>query len=136
MIMDAIAQVPHAAADNAEDRGFVVDTTFVLFFLALDTGQRLTFGIEGLLSAVTISMFIVLPYFLPSQGEKPAFERWVLGRSAIALFAIALGGVFGMSLGVLLPDTLRFVPFTLLIAAGVVSCCIQFGNVIRFRQAK
>jgi hypothetical protein len=115
---------------------FVVDTTFVLFFLAVDCGQRFTFGIDGMLSAVTLAMFVVMPYFLPFQGEKPEFERWLFGRVAIAALAIVLGAMFRQALGVILPDMFRFVPFTLLIVAAMISCYIQFYSLLRFRLAK
>jgi hypothetical protein len=115
---------------------FVVDTTFVLFFLAVDCGQRFTFGIDGMLSAVTLAMFVVLPYFLPFQGEKPEFERWLFGRVAIAALAIVLGAMFRQALGVILPDMFRFVPLTLLIVAAMLSCYIQFYSLLRFRLAK
>jgi hypothetical protein len=115
---------------------FVVDTTFVLFFLAVDCGQRFTFGIDGMLSAVTLAMFVVLPYFLPFQGEKPEFERWLFGRVAIAALAIVLGAMFRQALGVILPDMFRFVPLTLLIVAAMISCYIQFYSLLRFRLAK
>ena len=121
---------------ETERRSFVVDTTFVLFFLAVDCGQRFTFGIDGILSAITLSMFIVLPYFLPFNGEKPAFERWLFGRVAIAAFAIVLGAIFRQAAGVFLPDVFRFVPLTLLIVAAMVSCYIQFYSLLRFRLAK
>jgi hypothetical protein len=115
---------------------FVVDTTFVLFFLAVDCGQRFTFGIDGMLSAVTLAMFVVLPYFLPFQGEKPEFERWLFGRVAIAALAIVLGAMFRQAMGVILPDMFRFVPLTLLIVAATISCYIQFYSLLRFRLAK
>ena len=120
----------------AERRSFVVDTTFVLFFLAVDCGQRFTFGIDGMLSAVTLAMFVVLPYFLPFQGEKPEFERWLFGRVVIAAFAIVLGAMFRQALGVILPDMFRFIPLTLLIVAAMVSSYIQFYSLLRFRLAK
>ena len=121
---------------ETERRSFVVDTTFVLFFLAVDCGQRFTFGINGILSAITLSMFIVLPYFLPFNGEKPAFERWLFGRVAIAAFAIVLGAIFRQAASVFLPDVFRFVPLTLLIVAAMISCYIQFYSLLRFRLAK
>ena len=121
---------------ETERRSFVVDTTFVLFFLAVDCGQRFSFGIDGTLSAVTLSMFIVLPYFLPFQGEKPEFERWLFGRVVIAAFVILLGAIFRQTLGVILPDMFRFLPLTLLIVAAMISCYIQFYSLLRFRLAK
>ena len=114
----------------------MVDTTFVLFFLAVDCGQRFTFGIDGMLSGVTLAMFVVLPYFLPFRGEKPEFERWLFGRVAIAALAIALGAMFRQALGVILHDMFRFLPFTLLIVAAMISCYIQFYSLLRFRLAK
>ncbi len=134
--MRTITQAQHLYAEKAEGRNFVLDTTFVLFFLAFDCGQRFAFGVEGFLSAVTLIMFVVFPYFLPYNGEKPGFERWVMGRAAIASFAIVLGLMFRQSLGVFLPEVFRFVPFTLLILAAVTSCYIQLYNVLRFRLAK
>lgn len=120
----------------AERRNFAVDTTFVLFFLAVDCGQRFTFGIDGMLSAITLAMFVILPYFLPFQGEKPGFERWVFGRVVIAAFAIILGAVFKQAVGVILPEMFRFAPLTLLIVAAMVSCYVQFNSLLRFRLAK
>ncbi len=124
------------AWETKRHRGFVVDTTFVLFFLAVDCGQRFTFGIDGLLSAVTLAMFVVLPYFLPFQGEKPKFERWLFGRVVIAAFAIVLGAMFHQALGVILPEMFRFIPFTLLIVAAMISGYVQFYGLLRFRLAK
>ncbi|NOT47704.1 MAG: hypothetical protein HOP17_08130 [Acidobacteria bacterium] len=134
--MRTITQARHNYAEKAEGRSFVLDTTFVLFFLALDCGQRFAFGFEGFLSAVTLIMFVVFPYFLPYNGEKPGFERWVIGRAAIASFAIVLGLIFRQSLGVFLPEAMRFIPFSLLIVTAVVSCYVQLYSIMRFRLAK
>lgn len=134
--MRIITQTQHIYAEKAEGRSFVLDTTFVLFFLAFDCGQRFAFGVEGFLSALTLIMFVVFPYFLPYNGEKPVFERWILGRTAIAAFAILLGLMFRQSLGVFVPETLRFMPFTLLIVAAVISCYVQLYSVLKLRLAK
>lgn len=121
---------------ETEHRNFVVDTTFVLFFLAVDCGQRFMFGIDGMFSAVTLMMFVVLPYFLPFQGVKPDFERWLFGRVVIAAFAIMLGAMFSQALGVILPEMFRFIPLTFLIVAAMISCYTQFYSLLRFRLAK
>ncbi len=134
--MRTITQARHLYAEKAEGRSFVLDTTFVLFFLAFDCGQRFAFGVEGFLSAVTLIMFVVFPYFLPYNGEKPVFERWVLERAAIASLAIILGLMFRQSLGVFLPEMFRFVPLTLLIVVGMISFYIRFYSLLRFRLAK
>jgi len=119
-----------------DGRNFAVDTTFVLFFLAVDCGQKLSVGIDGLFAAATLVMFIVLPYYLPFRGDKPNFERWVLGRILIAAFAIFLGLMFRQSLGVVLPEAFRLVPLTLLIVAAMLSCYIRFYGLLRIRLAK
>lgn len=122
---------------RADGRGFAIDTTFVLFFLAVDFGQELfSFGLDGIFSAVTLGMLIVLPYLLPSVGEKPEFGRWVAGRIVITVFAVGLGMMFRQTLGTVLPEALRFLPMTLLIAAAMISTYIQFYGILRFRLAK
>lgn len=122
---------------RADGRGFAIDTTFVLFFLAVDFGQSLfSFGLDGIFSAVTLAMLIVLPYLLPSAGEKPEFGGWVAGRIVITVFAVGLGMMFRQTLGTVLPETLRFLPMTLLIAAAMISTYIQFYGILKFRLAK
>lgn len=134
--MKTMIHARETAAERPASPNFAVDTTFVLFFLAFDCGQRFTFGIDGMLSAATMIAFLILPYFLPFGGEKPAFEVWVLGRAAIACLAIVLGVMFGQSVGVLLPEVFRFLPLTLLIIAGIVSFYVQFYNLFKLRPAK
>ena len=134
--MRTLSQTMQVTAARAEGRSFVLDTTFVLFFLAVDCGQRFAFELDGLLSAVTLIMFVVFPYFLPYNGEKPGFERWVLGRAAIASLAIVLGFMLRQSIGTFLPETVKYLPFTLLIVAAAVSCYVQLFSLLRFRLAK
>lgn len=124
-------------AEAPVSRSFAVDTTFVLFFLAMDVGQSLAgFTIDGMLSALTLGVLLIAPYFLPSNGVKPAFGGWVLGRLIITAFAVSIGLVFKQTLGILLPETFRFLPMTMLIATAMVSCYIQFYGLMRFRWAK
>jgi hypothetical protein len=114
-----------------------IDTAFVLFFLALEYGRAVrVFSVDGSLMAITMSMVIVLPYFLPSQVDKPTFANWMLGRSAIALFGVLIGVALQHSIGVVLPESLRFVPMTFLILASMVSCYIQFYGLMKLRLAK
>ena len=134
--MKTMIHAQETAAESPVSPNFAVDTSFVLFFLAFDFGQRFTFGIDGILSSVTLVMFLVLPYFLPFNGEKPAFDQWVLGRAAIACLAIVLGMMFGQSIGVFLPEMFRFLPLTLLIVAGVVSFYVQIYSLFKLRPAK
>lgn len=118
-------------------RGFAVDTTFVLFFLALEYGRAVqAFSVDGLLMGVTMLMVLILPYFLPSNFERPTFGNWLLARGAVALFGMVLGVAFKQSLGVMLPESLRFMPMTFLILASMVSCYIQFYGLMKLRLAK
>jgi hypothetical protein len=123
--------------DALSDRRFSVDTTFVLFFLAVDFGQSVTsFGLDSVFSALTLGMVLILPYFLPSVEEKPDFYAWLMGRTLISVFAIALGLMYHQALGVVLPAEFRFLPMTLLIATAMISCYLQFYAMIRFRLAR
>ena len=123
--------------DSLSNKRFTVDTTFVLFFLAIDFGQSsMAFAFDTILSVFMLGMVLVVPYFLPSLDEKPDFTDWLMGRSVIMIFAIALGVIFRQSLGVLLPETFRFLPFTLVILTAMLSCCLQFYGMIRFRLAR
>jgi len=119
------------------DRGFAVDTTFVLFFLGLEFGrtlQNLTF--DAVLLLITMMMVTVLPYYLPSNCERPAFVRWLAGRALIAILAIAVGAILSPAYGTVLPESFRFLPLTLLILAAMSSCFIQFYALMRLRLAK
>jgi hypothetical protein len=123
--------------DSLSDKRFSIDTTFVLFFLALDFGQSaLSSGIDTIFSGLTLGMLLVLPYFLPSGSEKPEFLGWLLGRSLISVFAVGLGLMYQQALGVVLPDMFRFLPMTLLIVTAMLSCYLQFYAIIRFRLAR
>jgi hypothetical protein len=123
--------------DSLSNKRFTVDTTFVLFFLAIDFGQSsMAFAFDTILSVFMLGMVLVVPYFLPSLDEKPDFTDWLMGRSVIMIFAIALGVIFRQSLGVLLPETFRFLPFTLVILTAMLSCSLQFYGMIRFRLAR
>ena len=123
--------------DSLSDKRFSIDTTFVLFFLALDFGQSaLSSGIDTIFSGLTLGLLLVLPYFLPSGSEKPEFLGWLLGRSLISVFAVGLGLMYQQALGVVLPDMFRFLPMTLLIVTAMLSCYLQFYAIIRFRLAR
>jgi hypothetical protein len=126
-----------AQIENARGGRFTCDTTLVLFFLAIDFGQSLSsFALDSVFSSLTLAMLVVLPYFLPSEGEKPHFANWLAGRTAIALFAMAVGFAFRQALGTVLPESLRFLPMTLLIAAAMFSCYLQFYGILKIRLAR
>jgi hypothetical protein len=114
-----------------------VDTTFVLFFLAVELGRTVNgFDLNTALTATTLLSFIVLPYFLPSVNEKPTFSMWLIGRSAIALFAMATGWMFGMSVGTALPSAFAYLPMTLLIVTAMTSSILQFYGFLALSTAR
>lgn len=140
-MIDALARdrmrVDDFESEDAGGRRFAVDTTFVLFFLAMDFGQMFgTFGLDSIFSGITLAMLAILPYFLPSSPEKPAFGSWLAGRLLIAVFAVSLGAIFKQTLGVVLPETFRFLPMTLLIVSAMISFYIQFYGMMKFRLVK
>ena len=133
--MKTLTQIGQIERSSTADRGFAIDTTFVLFFLAVEFGQIITnLALDTLFFAITLLMLIILPYFL-SPEEKPQFGNWVLGRSLIAAFAVSVGVMFKQSLGVL-PEMFRFLPMTLLIVTAMLSCYIQFYGLLKLRLAK
>ena len=122
---------------ESPDRGFAIDTTFVLFFLALDLGLSFgSFGFEDVLSVITLAAFVTIPYLLPANGEKPEFKNWAAGRTLIALFGVALGMAFKQSLGVVIPEGFGYLPMTLLIVSATASCYMQLFSMMRFRLVK
>lgn len=127
--------------DNIEGIGFYgfagIDTAFVLVFLSMEYGRSVSMlTMDSILIAITMSMLVVLPYFLPSRFEKPQFGNWLIGRTALALFGVVLGVFYKQSIGVTLPESMRFVPMTFLVLASMVSCYIQFSGLMRLRLAK
>ncbi|MBX7169789.1 MAG: hypothetical protein K1X72_02455 [Pyrinomonadaceae bacterium] len=134
--MKTISQVRVKQVENVSENDFTVDTTFVLFFLAIEFGQTLSqFGFDTILLAITLGSIAVLPYFLP-MNNKPKFGSWLVGRGLIAGLAILLGLAFKQSLGVFLPETFRFLPMTLLIVTAMMSCYFQFYGFLKLRFVK
>lgn len=117
-------------------KSFGFDTSFVLFFLAVEFGRTVfSLSFDNVFLFLTLLMVAVLPYFLLSN-EKPTFGNWLLGRSLIVGLAILLGAMFKQSLGVVLPETFRFLPMTLLIVTAMLSCYVQFYGFFKLRLAK
>jgi branched-subunit amino acid transport protein AzlD len=113
------------------------DTTFVLFFLAMEYGRSTQmFSIDAVLMGITTLMVLALPYFLPSPYEKPTYMNWLAGRGAIAVFGMLVGLAFRQSVGVVLPESLRYMPMTFLVVTAMISCYIQFYSLMKLRLAK
>lgn len=127
------------AANRVETTGlsrFVPDTTFVLFFLAMDLVRSFSgFGLDSVLSVLTIGIFAVIPYLLPFDGEKPEFWGWLTGRLIIAAIAGICGLAISASAGVFLPETVKYVPFTLLIFSGIFCAFTQLRVIMKVRLA-
>lgn len=134
--MKTISQMENVHVDLAKGTGFAIETTFVLFFLAVEFGQSFrSLQLDNVFLAITLLMVAVMPYFLSSE-EKPTFSNWLIGRSLIMAFGVGLGWMFKQSLGVVLPEMFRFLPMTLLIVTAMLSCYIQFYGFLKLRLAK
>lgn len=122
--------------ENTGERGFAVDTSFVLFFLAVEFGRTfLSLSLDNVFLFLTLLAVAILPYFLLAD-ERTSLTSWLLGRSLIAGLAIMLGAIFKQSLGVVLPETFRFLPMTLLIVTAMLCCYVQFYGFLKLRLAK
>jgi hypothetical protein len=133
--MKTLTQIGEIGRESTADKSFAIDTTFVLFFLAVEFGQIINnFALDTVFFAIALLTLLVLPYFLPSD-DKPSFGNWVLGRTLIAAFAVSVGVMFKQSLSVL-PEMFRFLPMTLLIVTAMLSCYIQFYGLLKLRLAK
>ncbi len=113
-----------------------LDTTLVLFFLALECGRGSDiFSVDGAMMGITLVMVLVLPYFLPSSAERSSFSGWLLGRGILASAAFVMGIGISRMAGTMLPEAIGFLPMTFLVVASVASCYIQFYSVLKLRQA-
>lgn len=134
--MKTIIEARRANISERSDSGFAVDTTFVLFFLAIEFGRSFSgIAFDSVFLVLTLLAVAVMPYFL-SSSEKSDFKNWVVGRLAIAGFAIMLGWMFKQSLGIVFPEMFRFLPMTLLIVTAMLSCYIQFYGFFKLRFVK
>lgn len=134
--MKSMSRSSRTPSEIAGEQGFAVDTSFVLFFLAVEFGRTLfSVSLDNIFLLATLLAVAALPYFLLSD-DKPSFGSWFLGRCLIAGFAVLLGLMFKQSLGVVLPEAFRFLPMTLLIVTAMLCCYIQFYGFLKLRLAK
>lgn len=122
-------------AEAQTENAFAFDTTFVLFFLSMDLGQRGFFSIDGMVMAVALVAVMLMPFLLET-GEEVSFGRWAAERGVIAGFGAFAGLAFSASVGTLFPQALESLPFTLLIMASMVSCFMTFASFLGFRLAR
>lgn len=129
--------VSKRASEGDTTGQFTLDTTFVLFFLAMDLGQvSLTTSVVTVLQLTTLVVFLVVPYFLPFTGDQQGFSKWLIGRIVVAAVGISLGLMLGQAIGTVLPDAFRFVPMTLLIVAAIICCNVQIYGILKHRLAR
>lgn len=134
--MRAASDLTENSIETSGERNFAVDTTFVLFFLALEFGRTFsTVSFDNAFLFATLLVVLAFPYFL-TAGDKPKFSNWIFGRSLIASFAMLLGMMFQKSIGVVLPETFKFLPMTFLIVTAMLSCYIQFYGFLKLRLVK
>ncbi len=134
--MKSISRPRRAHIENSSQKGFAVDTSFVLFFLAVEFGRTFfSLSLDNAFLFLTLLAVAILPYFLLTD-EKSSLTNWLFGRSLIAGLAIMLGVIFKQSLGVVLPEMFRFLPMTLLIVTAMLCCYVQFYGFLRLRLAK
>ena len=119
-------------------RGAALDTSFVLFFLAMDAVGAFEgfFDLGFAVSVITVGTFIALPYFLPFEGERPNFGIWAFGRLNIALVGVLAGWAVQMASGVVFPESIKYLPMTLLIVSGIFCAFSQMRGIIRVRLAR
>jgi hypothetical protein len=135
--MDQVLAISNSRVEAAASGRFVMDTTFVLFFLAMDIGGSIGFLCpDGLISTLTLGMFVVLPYFLPFAGEKPDFWGWLVGRLLISAVGVLAGSALMASTGTILPEAFRHLPMTLLITSGIFCTYSQIYGIIKVRLAR
>ena len=131
--MKSIAEIGHRMEESAAEKSFTLDTTFVLFFLALEFGRTASLAtLDGVLLGVAMIGIAVGPYFFDDE-EKPEFGTWIAGRLWISAFAVGLGVVFNQLVGTVLPEMLRFAPMALLIVSTAISFQVQFYRFLRLR---
>ena len=134
--MKSTSRPRRAPVENSNQPSFAVDTSFVLFFLAVEFGRTFfSLSLDNVFLFLTLLAVAVLPYFLLTD-EKASLTNWLFGRSLIAGLAIMLGVIFKQSLGVVLPEMFRFLPMTLLIVTAMLCCYVQFYGFLRLRLAK
>lgn len=137
MFAEPTLLVASSESENETTSQFTLDTTFVLFFLAMDLGQAsLTMSFATALQLVTLVVFLVVPYFLPFTGDQQGFSRWLVGRIVVGAVGVTFGLMLGQAIGTVLPDAFRFVPMTLLIVAAIICCNVQIYGILKHRLAR
>jgi hypothetical protein len=132
--MKSVAEIGHRIEVEVVERSFVLDTTFVLFFLAVELGRTVSVAsLDSMLLGVALAGIAVGPYFFDDL-EKPDFGTWLAGRGWLAAFGVGIGVVFNQLVGIVFPEMMRFAPMGLLIVSAIISCQVQFYRFLRVKQ--
>jgi hypothetical protein len=125
-----------APISDAEGSFFAFDTTLVLFFLAVDLGRSVfSPDLGSMLTAGTLLTVAAAPDLMWEKDLR-GFWGWFGARMLIAGFGLLAGVLLGGAIGTLLPESVRFVPITLLILAAFLSFSLQFYAILRVRLAR
>lgn len=123
--------------ERARDSRNSLDTTFVLFFLAMDLGLAgLSVELATFLQLATLIIFLLVPYFLPLTADQQSFSSWLMGRTVVTAAGVMFGSMLGQAVGTVLPDAFQFVPMTLLIVAAIICCNVQIYGILKYRLAR
>ncbi|QQS42088.1 MAG: hypothetical protein IPM63_03855 [Acidobacteriota bacterium] len=125
-------QNTHLETTVSAESAFEFDTSFVLFFLAMEIGHKGLFTFEGILMAPALAAVLIGPYLLVRGGDT-SFGHWAAGRGVISGLGLALGAAFAMAVGTLLPESFEVLPFTLLIMACMATAFLSFGALLGFK---
>jgi hypothetical protein len=116
-------------------QGNSADTALVLFLLGVETGKSFAgLSVDGLLLMVTMSMLMILPYYL--LIDRPLLGKWLVIRGLIAGLGIAIGVGINSAVSRSLPPNFGYLTLSLLILAATASCLFQFYGLMRLRLAK
>ena len=134
--MEKVSSLAGVQLFESENQNPIMDTSFVLFFLGVEIGRTiLSFSMDTGVLLIALIAVGILPFFLAYE-ENLSLGKWLLGRGAIAAFALLVGALFNKSVGIVFPEALSFLPFALLILTAMLSCYIQFHNFFKFRLSK
>jgi hypothetical protein len=123
------------AKRRAKKANNTIDTSYVLFFLAMEFGNGLNgFSLDNIVLGTTLVSVLVLPFWL--NRERTNITEWILVRGIIAILAIGLGVIFRQNLGTLIPEIYGYLPMTFLIISGMLSVYFQFYSFLKLRIVK
>ncbi len=111
---------------------FTIDSSFILFCLALEFGRSLgTFSLETVLFAFIVGFMAIASFWLPKSNDETTFGNWLLTRFAIVGIAAFSGVLFDQFAGTIMPETFKFLPTTLLLVTSMAWTFFQFYGFLK-----